>query len=56
MILRKFEDHLHERLQDPDYAAAYLEAAAEDGAEELQQALKDIAFAQEAQRLSADSE
>ena len=40
--LRKFEDHLREKLQDPEYAAAYLEAAAEDGTEELQFALGDV--------------
>ena len=47
MRLRKFEDHLRDKLQDPEYAAAYLDAAAKDGAEELQCALKEIASAQE---------
>jgi probable addiction module antidote protein len=47
MRLRKFEDHLHERLRDPEYAVEYLGAAKEDGLDEFLYALKEIAAAQE---------
>jgi len=47
MKLRKFEDHLHEMLRDPEFAAAYLEAAMEDCIEEFLYALRDVACAQE---------
>lgn len=47
MRLRKFEDHLHEKLRDPEYAVEYLQVASEDGIEELLYALKEVACAQE---------
>jgi DNA-binding phage protein len=47
MRLEKFEDHLHEKLRDPEYALAYLEAALEDGEEESSRAIEEIASAQE---------
>ncbi len=47
MRLGKFDDHLYERLRDPEYAVAYLEAAMEDGIEEFLYALREIACAQE---------
>lgn len=57
MRLRKFEDHLFEKLRDPEYAVAYLEAASEDGIEEFLQALREIACAQEGgiKRVSAQA-
>jgi hypothetical protein len=33
MKLHKFDDALYEKLRSPDYAAAYLDAAKEDGIE-----------------------
>ena len=46
MKLRKFDDHLHEKLRDPDYAVAYLEAAWEEGgSDEFLYALRDVAIA-----------
>jgi probable addiction module antidote protein len=47
MKLHKFDDALYEKLRSPDYAAAYLDAAKEDGIEEFLSALKDVACAQE---------
>jgi len=47
MRLRKFDDHLHEKLRDPEYAITYLETAMEDGIEEFLYALREIACAQE---------
>ncbi|MHB1000433.1 MAG: addiction module antidote protein [Armatimonadota bacterium] len=47
MRLRKFDDHLHEKLRDPEYAVAYLEAAMDDGIEEFLYALREVACAQE---------
>lgn len=47
MRLEKFEDHLHEKLRDPEYAVVYLETAMEDGIDEFLYALREIASAQE---------
>lgn len=47
MRLRKFEDHLYEKLREPEYAVEYLVAASEDGIEEFLHALREIACAQE---------
>lgn len=47
MRLRKFEDHLYEKLRDREYALAYLEAAREDGIEEFLYAVREVASAQE---------
>lgn len=47
MRLRRFDDALYEKLRDRDYAAAYLDAAKEDGMEEFLSALRDVACAQE---------
>lgn len=47
MRLRKFDDHLHEKLRNSEYAVAYLETAMEDGIEEFLYALREIACAQE---------
>jgi probable addiction module antidote protein len=47
MKLRKFEDHLHEMLRDPEFAITYLEEAMEDSIEEFLYALRDVACAQE---------
>ena len=47
MKLRKFEDHLHEKLRDPEYALVYLETAMEDSIEEFLYALREVACAQE---------
>lgn len=47
MRLHKFEDDLYENLRDPEFAAAYLEAAKEDGLPEFLAALRDVASAQE---------
>jgi len=46
MKLSKFEDDLHEKLHDADFAVAYLEAALEDGGtDEFLYALRDVAIA-----------
>lgn len=47
MRLRRFEDHLHEKLRDPEYAVVYLETALEDSIEEFLYALREVACAQE---------
>lgn len=47
MRLKKFEDHLYEKLRDQDYAIEYLKAASEDGIEEFLHAVKEVASAQE---------
>lgn len=47
MKLRKFEDHLYEKLSDPEFARIYLETAMEDGIEEFLYALRDVANAQQ---------
>ena len=47
MKLRKFEEHLHEKLSDSDFAVAYVEAALEEGGiEEFLYALREVAIAQ----------
>ena len=47
MKLRKFEDHLYEKLRDTDYAVMYVETALEDGGiEEFLYALREVAIAQ----------
>jgi hypothetical protein len=45
MRLRKLEDHLCEKLRDPEYAAAYLDAAKENGWDEFLCAMRDVATA-----------
>ena len=46
MKLTNFKDDLHRRLQDPDFAQAYLQAALTDGGHgEWLVALKDVAIA-----------
>ena len=57
MKLRKFEDHLHERLRETSYAAAYVETALEEGGvEEFLYALREVAIAQGGiQKVAADS-
>jgi probable addiction module antidote protein len=47
MRLRRFEDHLQEKLRDPEYAAVYLEASMADSIEEFLYALREVASAQE---------
>lgn len=47
MRSRKFEDYLSEKLRDREYALNYLEAAREDGLEDLLYAIRDVAAAQE---------
>lgn len=48
MRLRTYEEGLHRRLRDPEYAAGFLSLAYEDGGvEELLEALKDVAAAQQ---------
>ena len=42
MRLRKFEEHLYEKLRDPEYARIYLEIAMEDSVEEYQHTLKEV--------------
>jgi len=47
MKLRKFEDHLHEMLRDPEFALTYVETALGDGGvEEFLYALRELAVAQ----------
>ena len=47
MRLRKFEDHLHEMLRDPEFAAAYVDAALEDGGvDEFLDALRQVSVVQ----------
>ncbi len=47
MKLRKFEDHLHEMLQDSEFAVVYVQTALEDGGvEEFLHALREVAIAQ----------
>lgn len=47
MKLRKFDDYLHEKLRDPEYAIVYVETALEDGGiEEFLYALRQVAAAQ----------
>lgn len=47
MRLRKFEDHLHEMLRDPEFAVTYAETALLDGGvEEFLYALREVAVAQ----------
>lgn len=58
MKLRKFEDHLNERLREPEYAAIYVETALEQGGiEEFLYALREVIVAQEGgmQRVAAES-
>jgi probable addiction module antidote protein len=43
----RFEDHLHEKLRDPEFAVMYLEAAMEESIEEFLDALREVASAQE---------
>ena len=46
MQLKKVEEGLHQRLRDADYAAAYVEAALDDGGiDEFLFALRDVAIA-----------
>ncbi len=57
MKLRKFEDHLHEMLRDPEYAVVYAQVALEDSVEELLYALREIAIAQGGvQRVAEESQ
>jgi len=58
MKLRKFEDHLYEKLRDTDFAVAYVETALEDGGiEEFLYALREVAVAQGGvQRVAAESQ
>lgn len=47
MRLHKFEDHLHEMLQDSEFAVMYVQTALEDGGvEEFLYALREVAIAQ----------
>ena len=47
MRLRKFEDHLQEMLQNPEFAVVYVQTALEDGGtEEFLYALREVAVAQ----------
>lgn len=47
MKLSKFEDHLHEMLQDSEFAVVYIQTALEDGGiEEFLHALREVAIAQ----------
>ena len=47
MKLHKFEDHLNEMLQNPEFAIAYMQTALEDdGVEEFLYALRKVAVAQ----------
>jgi probable addiction module antidote protein len=47
MELRKFEDFLHERLRDPEYAAGFAATALEDGGiEDFLYAVREVAIAQ----------
>jgi len=46
MKLQKFEDHLHEMLQDSEFAVTYVQTALEDGIEEFLYALREVAIAQ----------
>ncbi len=58
MRLQKFEDHLNERLRDPEYAAAYVETALEDGSiEDFLYAIREVVMAHEGgmQRVAAES-
>lgn len=58
MKLTKFEDHLNERLREPDYAAAYVESALEDGGiEECLYAIREVIAAKEGgmQRVAAEA-
>ena len=49
MKLSKFEDHLHEKLRDTDYAAIYVRTALEEGGvEDFFYALYDVVLAWEA--------
>lgn len=46
MRLRKFEDYLHEKLRDPEYAMVYMQVALEDdGIEEFLYALREVMIA-----------
>jgi probable addiction module antidote protein len=58
MKLRKFEDYLHEKLRDPEYAAIYVQVALEDdGIEEFLHALREVAIAQGGvQKLAEESQ
>jgi len=47
MRLHKFEDDLYEKLRDPEFVIAYLEAAKEDSLDEFLFALREVASAQE---------
>lgn len=58
MKLRNFEDHLSERLREPEYAMAYVEAALEEGGiEDFLYAVREVAMAQDGgmQRVAAQS-
>ena len=47
MRLRKFEDALHEMLQDSEFAVVYVQTALEDGGiEDFLYALREVAIAQ----------
>jgi probable addiction module antidote protein len=58
MKLRKFEDYLHEKLRDPEYATVYVQVALEDnGIEEFLHALREVAIAQGGvQKLAEESQ
>jgi len=45
--LKRFDDYHRDKLRDPEYAAAYLEVASEDGIGEFLIALRQVASAQE---------
>ena len=48
MTFRKFEEHLYEKLRDPEYAAMYMETAMEmGGVDDFLQALQEVIKAQE---------
>ncbi len=56
MKLHKFDDYLHEKLCNNEFAAVYLEVALEDdGVEELLYALRGVAIAQGGVRRVAEA-
>lgn len=51
-----YRQGLNERLKDPEYAAEYLTAAAEEGKEELLLALRDVARAHGMNRVAKQAQ